>query len=760
MRAVLKRLLGLVIVITMLSAPFALVSSAAEQQSEYWNIMLVIDGSASLWSGIRSDPEGLRYEAIKSFLYTLESRGNMVGAIVFNANQTTDSSDQAMATGILVNTGLYSLETGTAGPRDGIADSIEGAKKINTNTEQTDIGTALLVAERELQKYKNNGNRSAVFLFSDGDLQVNGSIKDKALENLRTAEQEMRDNGITFCGVLLNVNGSETDEIRDIAYAANGITPGMALENHYIEITDSASCAESTDRFLELLGYTVEKDPDAIYESFTKEFRVPGIGVEEATIRLRTDKGNPLPENMEVTIIRPDGTAAPASEMASIYSIGRTYHAYKLEKPQSGKWTVRVTVPEGNSIAIFYSPVVSFSIDCGLKTDVQPADMFAGQTINVECFLMRNNTPITDPDCYREYGCRLVLEDVSTGVPNEIEITPVNGVFTVPITLPYGVYQAHTEFYCDELKASSVHVGDPWDLRNHPPTAKDTVINITCSILDSGEETLDLKPYIDDLEDGKNLSVAIVGGSCDMDGADVSGQELALKGKKCGSGTVKLSVTDSQGASASMTVSVKVENKNTVYIIAAAAALAVIAAAVVLLLILRNKLKLTGSLTVDMTVFDEDGNDVTVSSVSLKKPGNGGPRKCTLDWLLQDELRQDFSSIRDQLQEDKLESLQEFLASGAGKAFTQSIRFSPAAMKKDGRRVAALQVSAGKKIATLYNDSTEQFSRTETRINIRYDDLNDIDEEDPDEPLEDTGLEKDPYDPEYAPLDDDEWSQP
>ena len=45
-----------------------------DAEAEKWNIMLVVDGSASLSSGQTTDPDGLRFEAIGSFLATLNAK--------------------------------------------------------------------------------------------------------------------------------------------------------------------------------------------------------------------------------------------------------------------------------------------------------------------------------------------------------------------------------------------------------------------------------------------------------------------------------------------------------------------------------------------------------------------------------------------------------------------------------------------------------------------------------------------------------------
>ena len=722
MRKSARRILSLAITLSLLCTLLTANAYAdVGQQGERWNIMLVIDGSASLWSGINSDPDGMRYEAINSFLDTLHSDGHNVGAIVFNANQSADDSDGAMETGIYVNTGIFSLDSDAA--RNEIKNQVYNAPKNWKSTPQTDIGTALLVAARELQKVSDNGNRSAVFLFSDGMIEVNKAIKAKSLSNLQQAEEDMRSNDILFCGVFLNQGGKHHSEIRDIAYAANGISEGMGLGNHYIEITDAKSCAETTDRFMTLLGYSIGNQDLVDNHDFERSFRVPGIGVEEANIRLRTDNGELIPNGIEVSFTMPDGTTAPANEVASSCSTGKTYHIYKLKYPASGTWTVHVKVPEENKISIYYSPVFSFYVGAKMETDVAPTDMRAGQIVNAECFLMQNDQVLTDAAYYREYQCELVLTNINTGDEQHIEVLPnSSGEYKVKVPLGYGVYDAVAVFTCDQLSVTTEH--QTWAMPNTVPTAKDTYVSLSYSFLNSGTKTIDLGQYISDDEDNNDkLALTISGGSCDMNGVDLDSNAnvLTLTGHLCGSGTIEITVTDTQGASAQMTVRVTATNQTVVIILALLALLILAALTIVMIKRHQGGIKLDGRLTLDIEITDENGNEVSASGVSLKRPGNDGmPRCCTLAQLVDEEIKQEFSSLRDALSDDEeFKWLNEFVSS-TGKSFLQSIRLSPERIKEDGKKVTALRVSVGRDTDRIYNSTTRQLSGNGAKIKLRY----------------------------------------
>lgn len=735
-----KRLLCMALAIMLLSALVLPAASADGTHGERWNIMIVLDGSATMWSGITSDPDGLRYEAVGSFLDTLHTSGHKVGGIVFTANQRkSDNSDEAMENGIMVNTGMIDLDSASA--REKIKNDIRYAERIYNDTPQTDIGTALMVAERELEKLSGNGNRSAIFLFTDGVIDVHPNHEEKAQRNLTTALDKMLENNMLLCGVYLNKDGKAySPQIREIVCAANGIqAEGLGLGNYYVEITDPKSCAESTDKFMQLLGYSIP-NPIPIPNDFTSTFRVPGVGVEEANIRLRTDSGKALPNGIEVTFTRPDGTTAPASAVASLCSVGKTYQVYKLENPASGKWTVHVRVPDNNKVAIYYTPVFSFYVGAGMQRDLPDSDMLAGRDVNVRLYLEQDGMILTDPANYREYKCEFVMTDLMSGA--EVlrqEILPNgNGEYWFSHTHGYGLYEVAGEFTCDQLSVSTAP--ETWDTRNHVPTAGDISVKQEHSFLFDGAATYDLAERIDDLEDGKNLALAIVDyGKCNEKGISLDGMTLSVVGRESGSGQVKISVTDSQGASEILDFSVATKDLSIPIIIGIAALLLVIAIVVFFAIRGRNKTRPTGELTVDISFTDEDGYEVEMDGVVLSCPGTQGmPRSCKLSQLISRQANDEYSGLRHEYGENKFRQLQKYIGS-AGK-FLDSVVISPVRTKYDGKTVTAIKVKSSNGTEVLYNKSGSYISNNGAGVRLSYM----VDAGDDDSLIDDDGF-RDPF---------------
>ena len=137
-RPLARRAAALVMAVV-LSLCFVLSAAAdkelAVQQSNRFNVMLVIDGSGSLVSKSNgTDKDGLRYDAIELFMALLTNQGNNVGAVVFD-----DDSQQ-----YILNTGISSVS--------GKDEKMSIAKQIRDagTGGDTDIGSALLTAVEQL----------------------------------------------------------------------------------------------------------------------------------------------------------------------------------------------------------------------------------------------------------------------------------------------------------------------------------------------------------------------------------------------------------------------------------------------------------------------------------------------------------------------------------------------------------------------------------------------------------------------------------
>ena len=183
--------------------------AAAEENvstANRYNVVLVMDKSGSLRNadGVGTDPDGLRFDAMRLFLGLLTETGNNVGTIAF---------DEA----IRYDSGLKAVDS-----LDDKKELVQAVEALGTSYD-TDIGLAVLRAAETLSGMKDrNGLPCAILLLTDGMTDFSGNprswlLYDRSEAAAQKALQIAREEGITIHGILLNVDGraqNGEDEIR------------------------------------------------------------------------------------------------------------------------------------------------------------------------------------------------------------------------------------------------------------------------------------------------------------------------------------------------------------------------------------------------------------------------------------------------------------------------------------------------------------------------------------------------------------------
>lgn len=630
-----KRVIS-VLPLVLLLMPALFASAYADEQggtAKRWNIMLVVDGSGSLFSGPTTDPDGLRFEAIDDLLGILQDNGNNVGAIVFSANPTRDDSDQEMRKAIRLNTGMISFDgkaPNGGDPKDYINSQLRNAPMDYGSGGTTDIGTALLVAEEMLEALQEqNGLESMVFLFTDGETELNyTNTYEKSIENMHEAEQRMLDNNIKLCGVFLNKDGrSNSTEVRDMVCAANGVASNtLFLGDTYIEIENSTSCHAAMEQFMRLLGFSTTSPmpvPGAV------SFRVPGTGAEEANIRIYSTNGSTIPKDMSVSITSPSGVVLSGTTVEAICRSGRTFRNYKLVNPESGTWTIQVDVTNEDSVGIVCELV--FSMDKEAEMVIEPAAdiLHVNMEAAVEAYLTQNGEKITEPADYREYTCDLVIRNLQTNEETSYALLPdsSNRYQTAIFLDTYGTFEAYIAFNCDSIAIKSGV--QALNLENHAPEIMPDKLNIKYGLFTSSTYEYDLAERISDLEDGKALDITVDSESCNMDAVRLEGTKLIISSADIGNGELRVTVQDSQGATDFADLRISTKNITLMLILAIIGMMLLIFAA--LILIMRSRPKLNGKCILTIPC------NGSALDIELPTPGSQGPRSTNLTALVEME---------------------------------------------------------------------------------------------------------------------------
>lgn len=687
-----------------------------------YNIMLVIDGSGSLISESTTDPEGMRYELIDDLLGVLEDDGHYVGAVVFSGNRGSDASDAAMESGIRCNTGMISLDPTVMTPngslpKDYIAQQIRQANVDQNKDGKTDVGTALLVAERELRKAQaQNGMESLIFLFTDGVTDViHPEVKAKSEENLATATREIRENGIRLFGAFLNKGGKLANtQITEIVCSANGVSANSEefLES-YVELRDAASCHEAVNTLLKFLGYLDGPMPEPTTGSIEDEFLIPGIGVEEMNIRLYSYNGEDLPD-LEVELIKPDGTVLSGTTLNSMCRSSRTIQVYKLVDPMSGLWKLRVTVPGGNKIAYVYSRVFSKHVDADLTLSPDVANLYVNTNTDFIATLSQNGATVTDPLAYTGYECRLMVQNLADGTVKTYPITGNGANFVHNMDLlEYSSFKAWVVFSCESFEVVSEPV--QYDLFNNVPiTYSPAYLYLKCGPMQDEETEVDVLAYADDPEDGKNVTVTLVNATCDTDAFvyDQASRKMILKNKLVGDAQFVFSVTDTQGAAAELRIEVQTTDVTIRYVLGVILVLLLLFVLFVLRMRKISKVKLDGNLTAS---FDVEYNDERKSvELLLPKPGEKHSSKTTLAALLKACLKDD-TELHDGLSSEKIKEQLKDLWEELDK-----VQVSKSVTRVRNEKVGAILVKDGKKQTTMPGKRDVDIKTSVMDITVSY----------------------------------------
>ena len=647
----LRKIIAVLLAIVMLLPLFCLgTDSYADAADNGWNIMFVIDGSGSLK---KTDPTGLRYEAVNMVIDLLPDTGCYMGAIVFDANEGHGTTESDMFNCVVNSYPIQEINN-----RSDKAALKSGISADMSSKNGTDYCTALLMAQEQLSRVKN-GKPSAILLFTDGALALPGgdNVKKVAIENGHIAAQTISDtlldndpdNDIRLCGIFLNADGKEDSSLlKTLVRESLGNLPETApLNEHFIEIRSSYDLPDALDQFGRLLGMNIPpiKGDPLPYGWSDHEFRIPGAGVREANFRITSESGANLPSGLDVNITRPDGSVLTTAEKSSICSSGTFFQIYKIMNPASGIWKISIYVPEDCGIAVYFEPILNFSINAEMETDPPASDLHVNTDLSIKAYLEENGSRLLTADSYSEYSCEALFTDLATGEKYTYPIPQdSNGLFELKTRLDrYTTLECSIRFSCGE----EISISSPpmvWNLSNRIPTSKAEVYTtVYYGLLSSGKETLNLagKAFdIKDLEDDfDHLTIRIAGGTVKLDGCTLSSDgKLEIDAVKAGKGDIILEIADTQGATCQTTVHVNTVSTTRSVLITAGAIILVALLLTLFIVRIVNRVKTEGtcSLTIDVPNENGTGDIKTVTVDELSPPGSfySGRHKTNLRALL------------------------------------------------------------------------------------------------------------------------------
>lgn len=433
--------LALLLSLLLTALPLSALAEAPVEDVNRFNVVLVVDKSGSLRDvrGHGTDPDGLRFDALRMFLGLLTESGNNVGAVVFDEQIRYVSEPKAV-------------------------NSMEEKKELIREIEayspsyDTDIGTAVYTATELLRDMQEENDLPCmIMLFSDGQTDfTSGDRWGQKRKSWAVADEALaaaKEAGITINGILLNV-----DEI-----AKNGKIE-FQLYTHgtngsFEEVTRPEDLSKAFQRFYSIVNNTVYTGAQRVAFTDAGEaeifFTVPNFGVEEVNVIIEGEdlRGKDGEERVEIAITRPGGESY---DFAGHDLESTRYRLVKIPAPDLGIWDVRLKGQSEDWVDV--TMVCNASLQVTLDGEA-PA---GGYRINTPYTFTAQITDPAEPQLTAEqFGALKVVlarEELSTGKVREYEMTMEDGVFvpTENISFPRaGMYSLRAVVGLGDFKVCS-----------------------------------------------------------------------------------------------------------------------------------------------------------------------------------------------------------------------------------------------------------------------------------------------------------------
>ena len=378
-----------------------------------YNVVLVMDKSGSLrdMNGIGTDPDGLRFDAMRLFLGLLTEKGNNVGVIAFDEAIRYDSGLQP----------INSMEDKKA--------LVEAAEALRPSYD-TDIGSAMLRATEELGGMREkNGLPCTILLLTDGmtDFTSGGStiLREQSGQAARKALETAQANGITIHGILLNVNGMARNGEQELRFFTDGTLGQVETVSAPGDLTTAFG------RFYSIINRTEYNSAHRVdfseHGEMEAAFTVPSLGAEEVNIVIEHDGASVDPASLRIT--GPDGK--DYSIDGHILETSRFLLA-KIPEPAAGEWKVALSGNPGDSIDVcmIYNASMSVALSCESAMD----SLEVLKPIRVAAHVSDTDGLVPD-EKLRDIACTLSVRDLDTGE-----------TATYPMTLEDGRYLCELSF--------------------------------------------------------------------------------------------------------------------------------------------------------------------------------------------------------------------------------------------------------------------------------------------------------------------------
>lgn len=423
----------------LLSLPGAAWAEKTYGEPQRFNVVLVVDKSGSLCceNGTGTDPDGLRFDALRLFLALLAEEGNNVGAVVFDEHIRYEAPIRP----------LSGMEE-----KQALIHEVEGYFP----GYDTDIGSAMLRATEMLRDMRQENDLPCmILLFSDGMTDfTTGDLPRRFRESWANAEKAVetaQEEDIVINGILLNVEGKAErgrEEFRLYTYRTAGTVEGengeqLIKRGEFEEVQQAADLAPAFRRLYRIVTNAAYTGDQRV--SFNEQgeaeisFTVPSFGVEEVNVIVEGEELRPKSEKsgerLALTVLRPSGEPFQAAGHSLDSS---RYMLVKIPEPDLGIWHVLLKGKPDDwvDVAMVGNPTLRVTL-----TGNESVESYTTGTLyTFEADVADPSVPALGEEQLRGMNAVLVREDLVTGAVHEYAAESLEGsTFTFePLSFPRG----------------------------------------------------------------------------------------------------------------------------------------------------------------------------------------------------------------------------------------------------------------------------------------------------------------------------------
>ena len=493
---------------------FQVPSRAAENDSyqNRYNVVFVTDESGSM---DHTDPNRLRYEAIRRFTGLMAQEGNYLGTVSFD--------DEIR--------GFQPV-----GPVEGFAQKnqiVDEVASVDADGD-TDIGLGLTAAMDTLDENRDPSLPSVVILLTDGNTYLpDEEAMEHSMAQKADAIERARQAGYQIYTICLNVDGSaDVSEMQQIADATGG---------EFTEVTSATDLGEAETMYYRLIFGA--GDSGAEETSFgsdgraEKEFQVPGVGVEEINIVFEGGL-----TNCEVT--DPNGYVYRDAELDAVSMTGTGFKLVKISNPAGGTWKAVAYGQPGDTIQFRLLYNESFSIETTISPE---SDYRLGEEVLFHATLYDASGEVTDTAQFSDFTGTIYVTSGSEEktYPMAVDGTGFTGKFVIE---EEGTYYARIIVEDGEIAAESPVIYEISANNSAPIPPEDTPeAHANIWPLIGGTATINLENTAVD-PDGNPLTYSIDSSAFKEEDYTLDGSVLKVESFSIPKGSFTIRATDSYGA--------------------------------------------------------------------------------------------------------------------------------------------------------------------------------------------------------------------